>query len=119
MNTSNPTCRVSDAGRAKARRVKARSKDPAALAAKLNLAPEAEQQVLHRLREMPETCRNRYVKAMRGRSVASAVKAFCLECMGWSRREVKACTAQACPLYPYRPFQRDPASGRSGPKSSA
>jgi len=60
--------------------------------------------VLKRLTDMPETYRGIYLKAMEGNSLASAAKAFCLECMGWARSEIPLCTAPACPLYPYRPY---------------
>jgi hypothetical protein len=38
----------------------------------------------------------------------AAIKAQCLECMGWSRKDIDGCTDLACPLYPYRPFQAVP-----------
>ena len=55
---------------------------------------------------MPVSMRNGYLRAMGGKaSPRMAVKIFCCECMGWIRTEVPLCTALACPLYPYRPFQ--------------
>lgn len=65
------------------------------------------QQIEKRLQEMPLSCRNNYHKAMRGRSMKSAIKAFCSECVGWQREEVKLCTDLGCPLYPYRPTSYD------------
>lgn len=32
----------------------------------------------------------------------SAIKAFCVDCLGGQPRLVKDCTAKNCPLYPYR-----------------
>ena len=32
----------------------------------------------------------------------SAIKAFCIDCMGDQPRLVKECTTQSCPLWPYR-----------------
>ena len=32
----------------------------------------------------------------------TAIKAFCISCMGDQPRLVKDCTAKFCPLYPYR-----------------
>ena len=32
----------------------------------------------------------------------SAIKAFCIDCMGGQSRLVKECTSKSCPLYPYR-----------------
>ena len=45
-------------------------------------------------------------KAMTGRSLRAAVKSKCLDCMCWQPTEVKLCTCVACPLFPYRPGQR-------------
>jgi hypothetical protein len=36
-----------------------------------------------------------------------AIKAFCLHCVGDKRADVTSCTAYACPLYRYRPYQTD------------
>jgi len=47
-----------------------------------------------------------YKKAMGGRSRKMAIKAFCLECVGWQRNEVVLCTDKNCPLYPYRPYKQ-------------
>ena len=58
---------------------------------------------IQRLENMPSGSRTTYIRAMKGKSLASAVKAFCMECVGWQRVEVRDCTAHACPLYPYRP----------------
>ena len=59
-----------------------------------------------RLAQMPPTCRNGYLRALGGRSPRAAIKSFCLECVGWQRREVALCTAAACPLWAYRPFRK-------------
>jgi hypothetical protein len=34
-----------------------------------------------------------------------AIKAFCLHCTGDLRDQITNCTAYACPLYEYRPYQ--------------
>ncbi len=31
-----------------------------------------------------------------------SIRAYCLQCQGGSPKEVRLCSAQACPLYPYR-----------------
>ena len=31
-----------------------------------------------------------------------AIKLFCQECVGWDLKEVKNCTDEKCPLYPFR-----------------
>lgn len=56
-----------------------------------------------RLERIPSSQRETYKKAVSGKSKALALKALCLECMGWDRVAVKNCTALACPLWPYRP----------------
>lgn len=38
-------------------------------------------------------------------SPRSAIKAFCLECVGFDRKAITECTAPACPLWNFRPFQ--------------
>jgi len=64
-------------------------------------------QMQKRLDEMPDIYRKTYQRAMRGRSLKTAVKAQCLECVCWQREEVKLCTDLGCPLYPYRPTSGD------------
>jgi len=32
----------------------------------------------------------------------TAIRANCLECVGWNNLEVKQCTSKKCPLYPFR-----------------
>ena len=58
-----------------------------------------------RINDIPEIYQNHYKKAMNGRNRTAAVKAFCLECMGWQRAEVKRCDSAACPLHPYKPYK--------------
>lgn len=60
--------------------------------------------IAKRLEDTPETMRRTYLRAVGGRSKPAAIRAFCSECVGWDREEVRRCTAPACPLYPYRPF---------------
>jgi hypothetical protein len=33
-----------------------------------------------------------------------AVKAKCLDCTCWQKKEIELCTVSDCPLYPYRPY---------------
>ena len=61
-----------------------------------------------RAAQMPVSCRLGYLRAVAGTtSPREAIRAQCLECVGWVRREVTICTARACPLYAYRPYQGD------------
>ncbi len=55
--------------------------------------------------QMPKASRSTYLKATRGKaSPRMAIKAFCMECVNWERKEVRLCTATACALWAYRPF---------------
>lgn len=64
-----------------------------------------ESAIAERARQMPRSFRTTYLKATRGKaSPRVAIRAFCSECVGWNRQEVKRCTATACPLWTYRPF---------------
>ena len=69
------------------------------------VGPDREGAIIARALEMPLSSRNTYLAAINGDSPTSAVKAFCAECVGWVRNEVTHCTATACPLWPYRPYQ--------------
>ncbi len=55
--------------------------------------------------KVPDIYRDNYSKAMSGKSRAAAVKAKCLDCCCWQRKEVQLCTAVTCPLWMYRPYQ--------------
>jgi hypothetical protein len=62
--------------------------------------------VREKLKNMPKTFRLNYIKAMKGNSFTSSVKAFCSECCGYDRDATRACVCMACPLYPHRPYQK-------------
>lgn len=54
---------------------------------------------------MREILRKRYPGLAKRQSAGSpmaSIRLFCLECMGGSLGEVKACTADECPLFPLR-----------------
>ena len=74
-------------------------------AASLNRTRPEIAKIAKRLEDTPETMRKTYLRAVSGRSKLAAIRAFCAECCGWQREEVRLCTAPACPLYPYRPFR--------------
>jgi len=65
-----------------------------------------EKQINERLTQMPRQYRKTYQRAAAGSaSPRMAIKAFCQECVGWQREEIKNCTGTACPLFLYRPYQ--------------
>ena len=69
------------------------------------LDPMRRVQVERRAEDAPQTCRLGYLRAAAGlASPRGAIKAFCLECVGWDRVAVAKCSAFACPLWAYRPF---------------
>ena len=55
----------------------------------------------------PSAYQSVFLRAASGRSRTAAIKAFCLTCVGFCREDIKGCTAPACPLFPYRPYQSD------------
>ena len=62
--------------------------------------------VEERAAQIPPKYLRGYLRAAAGSaSPRAAVKSFCLECLGWISADVTDCTAPACPLYQYRPFQ--------------
>jgi hypothetical protein len=75
--------------------------------------PARRADVAKRAAQIPLQHRLGYVRSAAGLvPPRQAGKAHCLECMGWSRDEVRCCTSLACPWYPYRPYQErssDPA----------
>ena len=49
-----------------------------------------------------------YLQAMTTSSRAVAIKAFCIECMGYDAgfaESIRNCSDRGCPLYNHRPFQ--------------
>ena len=64
--------------------------------------------VANRAMQAPPKDRPGYLLAAAGRaSPRAAIKAFCLECVGWQRAEVSRCTAPTCLLWLYRPFRKE------------
>lgn len=55
---------------------------------------------------IPIIHRATYDRAMQGKSLKSATKSFCLECVMWQKEEVRLCPSVQCPLYPYRPYKQ-------------
>ncbi len=55
-----------------------------------------------KLLEIPVRQRQIFRQAWKGRSRKAAIRAFCLECIGYEAAEVNRCTAPTCPLYEFR-----------------
>ena len=54
---------------------------------------------------VPKSYKRITEKAIRGKASATdAIKANCLECVGYVREEVKVCCSTTCPLHAYRPY---------------
>ena len=96
-----------DKAKQRAAESRKKAKRPDDLAAELAgvLDRDTLEKVRKRLNQMPESARLTYVKAMSGKSAANGIKAMCSECMGWDKSQIAGCTAQACPLFPYRPYK--------------
>jgi hypothetical protein len=60
-----------------------------------------------RLATTPESAKGHFVAAWAGKcSPRRAIKAQCLECVGFDRQAIADCTGWACPLWHFRPFQK-------------
>jgi len=60
-----------------------------------------------RLATAPDRFKGHFVAAWSSNcSPRRAVKAFCLECNGFDPDAIAGCTAYACPLWNFRPFQK-------------
>jgi hypothetical protein len=56
--------------------------------------------------EAPESVKNCLKLAFSGDGGrANAIKAMCMTCVGYDRKEITNCTGFRCPLWKYRPFQ--------------
>lgn len=58
------------------------------------------------LKQYPDLYKSLYVRvAQKQAPPRLAIKAKCLECVGWMRKEITECSAIDCPLWAYRPYQ--------------
>jgi len=59
-----------------------------------------------RIKTAPKLFKSLLERALTGKcSPRMAIKAQCLECVGFDRAAITDCTAYACPLWHYRPYQ--------------
>lgn len=77
-----------------------------------------QEQINLRLREIPKIYRQIYKEAVEGQSRKAAIHAFCLECVGWQKEEVRLCTSLACPLYGLRPYREGSNHSDNRPDSA-
>lgn len=68
----------------------------------------------HLIENAPVTQRAIFRRAYAGNSRTAAVKAMCLRCSNFERREVTHCTVYDCPLRDYRPYQTGDGSEDEG-----
>lgn len=54
-------------------------------------------------REVQLTPKKRWLKNKK--SLRLSINAFCYECIGEKKEEIKNCTAKGCPLYEVRPYR--------------
>jgi hypothetical protein len=73
---------------------------------------------LRRVAAIPRQYRRLYERVVGkgGGTRSEAIKVMCLECVGWEKKEVRYCTATACPLYRFRPYRSD-SKGRKSPQN--
>ena len=72
-----------------------------------------------RIDTAPEKWRGLLTRAIEGKaSPRAAIKAQCGECNGFDRRAIATCTADACPLHPYRPFRNVPKPSQASSRDS-
>jgi len=70
------------------------------------LDPVKRKQVRDRVENIPESRIRAYLKATLGNgSPSNAIKAHCMECVGWNTNEIKECTCYGCALYEFRPYK--------------
>ena len=74
---------------------------------KAEIPPVGVEKQAQRLKQMPVSLRNLFTRVYaKNCSPRAAIKAFCIECQGYERAAVTDCTAYACPLWRFRPFQK-------------
>lgn len=64
------------------------------------------------LDECPTSYRSKFVSAYAGKSRKAAISATCLRCVGYVKSDITHCTAYACPLYEFRPYQSGDDDGQ-------
>ncbi len=61
--------------------------------------------VEEKLKQVPKMYKGIFRRVFAGsKSRKDAIHAFCLECMGYVRTEVKKCDTVTCPLFNFKPY---------------
>jgi hypothetical protein len=58
------------------------------------------------IKALPLALRNVFYRSYVSKSRASAIKAKCLDCASFERKEVALCEAYTCPLWEHRPYTK-------------
>ena len=56
------------------------------------------------LENVPDSLKPVFLRAYSG-SKAAGIKAFCLSCVGYVKKDITGCTATGCPLFVHRPYR--------------
>jgi hypothetical protein len=65
------------------------------------------------LKSVPASQKSLFIGVFSGkRGRTDAMRAKCLDCVGFARNEVRECRVTACPLWRIRPFQKSTAERR-------
>jgi hypothetical protein len=59
------------------------------------------------LSSLPISVRGVFERALNGKSKAAAIKAKCLDCCCFNKEEIGGCRIKTCPLWSYRPYQKN------------
>lgn len=71
----------------------------------MTIPQKRQQERLLQVKKDAPSCVKTFERAYKGTSRQAAIKAYCLECVGFDRSGISNCTAPACSLYAVRPFQ--------------
>ncbi len=72
-----------------------------------NMRKGRKMSITSKAKDMPEIYKKNYLASVSGKaSPRNAIKAFCIECMGYVRGEVTDCDTIDCPLNLYRPYRK-------------
>lgn len=56
---------------------------------------------------IPSSLEGIYERALKGKGKANAIRAKCLDCCGWERKEAVLCQSIECPLFQFNPYREE------------